>query len=37
MRLVTLKADWKTPTPMGRFVMSYLAAPEKMGAAAQAK
>lgn len=26
---VMLKADWKTPTPMGRFVMDYLAAPEK--------
>jgi endoglucanase len=30
---VMLKADWKTPTSMGRFVMDYLAAPEKMGAA----
>ncbi len=29
---VMLKTDWKTPTPMGRFVMDYLAAPEKMGA-----
>jgi aryl-phospho-beta-D-glucosidase BglC (GH1 family) len=30
---VMLKLDWKTPTPMGRFVMDYLAAPEKMGPA----
>jgi endoglucanase len=28
---VMLKKDWKTPTSMGRFVMSYLAAPGKMG------
>jgi len=34
---VMLKADWKTPTPMGRFVMNYLAAPEKMGAPPQQK
>ncbi len=27
---VMLEADWKTPTPMGQFVMDYLAAPEKM-------
>jgi len=27
---VMLKADWKTPTTMGKFVMQYLAAPEKM-------
>jgi hypothetical protein len=26
---VMLKTDWKTPTAMGRFVMEYLAAPEK--------
>jgi len=31
---VMLKADWKTPTPMGRFVMDYLAAPEKMASGA---
>ena len=29
---VMLETDWKTPTPMGRFVMDYLAAPQKMGA-----
>jgi aryl-phospho-beta-D-glucosidase BglC (GH1 family) len=28
-----LEPDWKTPTPMGRFVMDYLAAQERMGAA----
>jgi arabinogalactan endo-1,4-beta-galactosidase len=27
---VMLKSDWKTPTSMGRFVMRYLAAPQKM-------
>ncbi len=27
---VMLEADWKTPTPKGRFVMEYLAAPGKM-------
>jgi len=27
---VMLKSDWKTPTPMGRFVMQYLAAPAQM-------
>jgi hypothetical protein len=27
---VMLKKDWQTPTSMGRFVMSYLAAPQKM-------
>jgi len=26
---VMLETDWKTPTAMGRFVMDYLAAPEK--------
>lgn len=31
---VMLKADWKTPTSMGRFVMAYLADPGKMGAEA---
>ena len=30
---VMLKLDWKTPTPMGRFVMNYLTWPEGMGAA----
>ncbi len=30
---VMLESDWKTPTPMGRFVLKYLAAPEKMGPA----
>ena len=27
---VMLETDWKTPTPMGRFVMRYLAAPGKL-------
>jgi hypothetical protein len=27
---VMLETDWKTPTPMGQFVMDYLAAPGKM-------
>jgi hypothetical protein len=26
---VMLMPDWKTPTPMGKFVMDYLAAPER--------
>jgi aryl-phospho-beta-D-glucosidase BglC (GH1 family) len=30
---VMLKPDWKTPTPMGRFVMDYLAAPSKFAPA----
>jgi aryl-phospho-beta-D-glucosidase BglC (GH1 family) len=34
---VMLETDWKTPTPMGRFVMEYLAAPEKMGPGTTAK